>query len=550
MDNGKDLLAAYLWERFERYREGRKPFEERWEEAYYNTLGEYSPSVQGQWRGREASGSRIFVRITRHKVRQAVRHLEPVLRELRFDLLGGAGDEKALSAMKGEVRRVLELGRCADRLCDMLWDGAWSGTGILRAPVLAHGAEALYVSGGEGGGWDAACAKIPYPAVENVSIWNFYPDPDALGVEDGEGVIEMHRVYPHQMRAMVERAGWDKGSVERAIAEGDAAPQEGWERSVRSASGLGSLVTSEKLKVLEYWGVVPAELLAKAGVSVPKGARDVEAVLVVCGGRLLKCGLNPWNPAFRPYLRFRWEPVPHRFWGVGVAENIRDSQKMINGATRLFVDNKALAGNCMFELDAEALVPGQDLSTVYPGKKWVLRPGASGPAVRPVSVPDIGSVLIEMITLFSNFADETSGVSMTLDATGASSSATATGLSIAQSSALEGYRSTMRRLDDEIVEPLVERVYRWLMEYGPSGLPKAPAKVRAMAHTATQARELRSKRLMEFAELIGGPLGALPSTPDLATLAGRVDMGRILEGLADSLELREILRKGEEDGRA
>ncbi len=254
---------------------------------------------------------------------------------------------------------------------------------------------------------------------------------------------------------------------------------------------------------------MPTELLRRAGVKIePGGDEDREAVLLVGGDELVKVALNPWNPAFRPYLRFRWEPVPHQFWGVGVAENIRDSQKMINGATRLLVDNKALAGNCMFEIDVEALVPGQDIISVYPGKKWVLRPGAKESAIRPVLIPDVSPILLEMIRLFEGYAGVASGVTPPFNPSG-SAGRNATGLSIALSAAAEGFRGTVRRLDDEVIEPLIERIYRWTMEYGSPDLPKGPARVRAISTATTQAGELRSKRLMELLALLNGPLASL-----------------------------------------
>jgi hypothetical protein len=215
---------------------------------------------------------------------------------------------------------------------------------------------------------------------------------------------------------------------------------------------------------------------------------------------------------------------------------------MINGASRLLVDNKALAGNCMFEIDVEALVPGQDLSSVYPGKKWVLRPGARGPAIRPVAVPDVSGVLLEMIQLFESYAEAAGGVST--PPVPENAAANATGLSIALSAAGEGLRSVIRRLDDEIVEPLVERVYRWIMEYGDTDLAKGPARVRAVSTATAQAKEIRSGRLLEFLSVVVGKLGELPvgAQADEKTLAGRVDVERLVEELADALDVREILR--------
>ena len=44
-----------------------------------------------------------------------------------------------------------------------------------------------------------------------------------------------------------------------------------------------------------------------------------------------------------------------------------DTQTLMNGFMRMAIDNAALSGNLIIEVDETNLVPGQDLS-VYPGK--------------------------------------------------------------------------------------------------------------------------------------------------------------------------------------
>ncbi len=544
--DGARELVAYVAKRFERYSEGRRPFEKRWEEAYYNTIGEYPPGMQGRLRKGEAAGSKVFVRLTRQRVREASRRIEPVLRSVKFDLVSlDGGDRNGLAQMKEEIKRILAMAKVGDHLASMAWDAAWSGTGIVRVPVLAESASVAYGVDPASGLWSSVPVREDHPGVETVPIWCFYPDPDAPSIEEGEGVIQMHRLYSHQLRRLGARAGFDPAALERLIERGGADHEEDWERSLKSAVGRDSLGGSDKSALLEYWGTVPTPLLVNAGVDVgPDPEMDTEAVVIIGGGELLKAAPNPWQPAFRPYLRFRWEVVPHQFWGVGVAENIRDSQRMVNGATRLLLDNKALAGNCMFEVDVEALVPGQDVSSVYPGKKWVLRPGAKGPAIRPVVIPDVSGVLLEMIQLFENYADAASGVTPGPDARSAALG-TATGMSIAMSAAGEGFRAIVRRIDDEVVEPLIERIYRWLMEYGDCDGVKGPARVRAVSTAATQAKEIRSKRLLDFLALMTGKLGNIPVGDDLdpKTLAGRIDMERLLDELAESLDVRDLLKE-------
>ncbi len=194
----KRELVAYVWERFERYREGRRPFEARWNEAYHNTLGEYAPAVQGQWRASEQSGSRVFVRITRQRVREACRKIEPAMRNIRFDLVSLDDAPRCDTlAIKSEIERILAMARVGDRLTEMSWDAAWSGTGIVRVPVLAESHSTAFGRDPESGLWASTPISESYPAVETVPIWSFYPDPDAPDIEQAEGVIQFHRLHPH-----------------------------------------------------------------------------------------------------------------------------------------------------------------------------------------------------------------------------------------------------------------------------------------------------------------------------------------------------------------
>ena len=70
---------------------------------------------------------------------------------------------------------------------------------------------------------------------------------------------------------------------------------------------------------------------------------------------------------------------PYSFFGVGIAENMDDTQTLMNGFMRMAVDNAVLSGNLLIEVDETNLVPGQDL-TVYPGKVFRRQGGAPGQA--------------------------------------------------------------------------------------------------------------------------------------------------------------------------
>ena len=87
----------------------------------------------------------------------------------------------------------------------------------------------------------------------------------------------------------------------------------------------------------------------------------------VCGNKLLRAVINPFTPYRIPYSAFPYERNPYNFFGIGVAENMNDSQQIMNGHARMAIDNLALAGSLVFDVDESALVGGQNME-VYPGK--------------------------------------------------------------------------------------------------------------------------------------------------------------------------------------
>ena len=67
--------------------------------------------------------------------------------------------------------------------------------------------------------------------------------------------------------------------------------------------------------------------------------------------------MNPFTPAYLPYYATPYEMNPYSIFGVGIAENMDDTQTLMNGFMRMSVDNAALSGNLLIEVDETNLVP-------------------------------------------------------------------------------------------------------------------------------------------------------------------------------------------------
>ena len=99
-------------------------------------------------------------------------------------------------------------------------------------------------------------------------------------------------------------------------------------------------VKDERVSHLEYWGLVPVSMLREHGCEIPEDIEDEDSIegLVALGadGLVIKACVNPVGR--RPFYVAPYKKRPHIIFGQGVAEAMRDSQKMVNSSARLIAD--------------------------------------------------------------------------------------------------------------------------------------------------------------------------------------------------------------------
>ena len=303
--------------------------------------------------------------------------LEPIADELEM----GSGDSPsavyfepaklAAQTMERKMHDQLDETSASKHLRSVAFETCLFGTGILKGPFAF---DKEYPRWDEEGNYDPLYETIP--KVEYVSIWDLYPDPDARNMAEAEYTIQRHRLNRTQLRALKRRPHFRTESIELAIEQGPQYQREYWEDALDESNNSES---PDRYEVLEYWGVLDAELAEQADIDLPEEMEDRDEVQVnvwVCNGQILRLVINPFTPTRIPYSAVPYELNPYGFFGIGVAENMEDTQLLMNGFMRMAVDNGALSGNLLIEIDETNLVPGQDLS-VYPGKVFRRQGGAS-----------------------------------------------------------------------------------------------------------------------------------------------------------------------------
>jgi hypothetical protein len=138
-----------------------------------------------------------------------------------------------------------------------------------------------------------------------------------------------------------------------------------------------------------------------------------------------------------------------------------------------------------------------------------LREGGDGsmPMVRWYQPIANANGLNQIVEIFRRFADETTSLpSYTHGQQTNSMNKTATGMSMLMGAANVALKSTIKNIDDFLLEPLITAMFHWNMEYGTNQKSKGDLKVVARGSTALVQKEVQSQRLLQFLSLVSNDL--------------------------------------------
>jgi hypothetical protein len=456
--------------------------------------------------------------------------LEPVKDELEV----GAGTlpgsitfepaKRAAQKMEKLMHDQLDETDAPKHLRSVAFECTLFGTGVFKGPFAM---DKEYPRWDEEGNYDPLFETIP--KMEYVSIWDFYPDPDARNMSEAEFTIQRHRLNRTQMRTLKKRPHFRDESIEIALEYGPSYQREYWEDALEDDSVSSDM---DRYEVLEYWGILDAELAEEADIDIPRELQDKDEIQVniwVCNNQIIRMVLNPFTPSRIPYLSVPYELNPYSFFGIGVAENMTDTQLLMNGFMRMAVDNGALSGNLLIEVDETNLVPGQDMS-VYPGKVFRRQAGAPGQAIFGTKFPNVSQELLMMFDKSRQLADEATGIPSYSHGSGAVGGVgrTASGMSMLMGAAAQNIKAVVRNIDDYLLGPLGKALFAFNMQFNFNKEFIGDLDVKARGTESLMRNEVRSQRLLQFMQMTSNP-----------QMAPFVKYDYILRELASSMDLDE-----------
>ena len=407
----------------------------------------------------------------------------------------------AAKSMEKQIMDQLQESNANKHLRSTAFEMALFGTGVMKGPFAV---DKEYPNWDEEGEYSPIFKTVPQ--VSHVSVWNFYPDPDSTNIDQAQYIVERHKMSRSELRALKRRPYFRDNVIDEVIAEGENYVKKYWEDDLIDYNQDSYI---DRFEVLEFWGMLDTEMLKEQGIEIPKALKDYEELQanVWCsGGKLLRVVLNPFKPAKIPYMAAPFELNPYSFFGVGLAENMDDTQTLMNGFMRMAVDNAVLSGNLLIEVDETNLVPGQDLS-VYPGKVFRRQGGAPGQAIFGTKFPNVSNENLQLFDKARQLADESTGLaSFSHGQTGVSGvGRTASGISMLMNAASGSIKTVIKNVDDYLLKPLGEGMFRFNMQFNFNPEIRGDLEVHARGTESLMANEVRSQRLMQFLQTASNP---------------------------------------------
>ena len=407
----------------------------------------------------------------------------------------------AAKKMEKKIHDQLDESSATKHLRSTAFEMALFGTGVMKGPFAVN---KEYPKWTEEGKYVPLIKTVP--EASHVSIWNFYWDPDANNTEDCQYIIERHKLSRSQLRALKKRPYFRSNVIDQLIDQGEGYTKKYWEDNLKDYAPTFGV---DRFEVLEYWGNVDIELLEENDIDIPEEFMDMgelQANIWYCNNKIIRLVLNPFKPSHIPYYAVPYELNPYSLAGVGVAENMDDTQTLMNGFMRMAVDNGVLSGNLVFEVDETNLVPGQDLS-IYPGKVFRRQGGAPGQAIFGTKFPNVSQENLQLFDKARQLADESTGIpSFAHGQTGVSGvGRTASGISMLMNAAAGSIKTVIKNVDDYLLAPLGKSFFNFNMQFDFDPEIKGDLEVNARGTESLMANEVRSQRLMQFLQVASSP---------------------------------------------
>jgi len=485
---------------------------DRWEThrrtEYDDLWDEYERLVEGKWDAKDKTRDSERSRLISPALQQAVESTTAELEEATFGRGTGIWfdvaddvtdpDKEDMGFLRNILREDIEFAEMDCEIRKTFWNGCVFGTGISKISVQDK-EELVPVNDIDPlTGVASTKSELKKKFVVKLQAINpreFVIDPSARTVDEALGCAHILMKPRHTITEM-QRAGQYNNNFLGSV------------REDTNQTRITGSVEEDQVKIVEYYGMVPANLLT-AGKKEEEGTlidsdnlEMVESIVTIGNDTvLLRAAENPMVMKDRPIIAYQHDTVNDSFWGRGVCAKGYNPQKALDGELRARMDAMALTAHPMMGVDASRLPRGAKMQ-VRPGKVWL----ANGNPREIFNPIDLGQ---PNAATFHQSGDLERMVSMgtgAMDSAAPTSqnprNATASGMSMMTSQFVKRSKRTLWNIDKSYLGKLVHKTAYRYMQFDTERYPVMDYKFKVVSGMGIMARELEQGQLTQLLSII------------------------------------------------
>ena len=433
--------------------------------------------------------------------------------------------DMALSHLKDLAKRTAE--RMEVKMEDQLQEGNWSKafseflddittfpSAFIKGPIIRKRPKLKWVPT-QDGQYTLDQTEELVMEWERVDPFNIYPSADASDVNQGD-LIERHKLSRADLQAMIGVEGYSEGAIRAVLETYGKGGLRDWiyvDMNKAAAEGKSTMGVqqnpSKLIDALQFWGNVQGQLLLDWGMSqeeVPDPLAEYPVEAWIIADWVIKAVINPDPLGRRPYYKASYEEVPGAYWGNSVADLCRDAQDVCNATARALVNNMSIASGPQVVYNIDRLPQGENITQMYPWKVWQVTSDPLAGSAPPMQFFQPSSLSQELMAVFEKFsilADEYTGIPryMTGDSPAGGAGRTASGMSMLMSNAGKAIKQVVANIDDNVISPVVERLYYYNMRYGTDPDLKGDVNIVARGAISLIVKEQAQVRQNQFLQI-------------------------------------------------
>jgi hypothetical protein len=384
----------------------------------------------------------------------------------------------------------------------VIFDAARLGVGVLKAPFpkvmrgMSLSKNVLQIK-----------EKI-IPAAKWVDAWNVFPDPGCgENIQDGDYIFERDYLSARQLRKLKNLDGYIPEQIDKVLKEGPnkigidnpARPEERAEK--------------HRFEVWYYYGTLKREEMevCRKGSTTDSERQEVYALITLVNDSVIRASINPLDSGEFPYHAVPWQRRSGNWVGVGISEQVRMPQRMVNAATRALLNNAGKSAGCQFIIDQGAIIPADGRWTLLPDKIWYKVADSVSDDVRKaftsVVIPNMTPQLMSIVEYAFRLAEESTSIPLiTQGQSGKTTPDTFGAAQLQNNNANQLLRAIGYSFDEYVTEPVIRQYYEWLLlDPNVPEDEKGDFQINAHGSVALVERAIQDQTIMQMGQMVKDP---------------------------------------------